>query len=111
MPPAQHPPAGTERVVRLALVQMACSDDRERNVAAAERHVRAAAAQGAQLVLLPELFEYLYWPQVEAEHLFALAHRSRATPSWAASRRWPRSWAWCCRCRSSSGPVRRTSTA
>jgi N-carbamoylputrescine amidase len=60
--------------VTLALVQMTCSDDRDANVARAEAWVREAAAQGAQLVLLPELFEYLYWPQVQREELFARAH-------------------------------------
>ncbi len=69
-----------ERVVRIALVQMACTDDLAVNVDRAEAHVRAAAAQGAQLVLLPELFEYLYWPQVEAEELFALAHEVEGHP-------------------------------
>jgi len=71
---APPPGAGPERILRIALVQMTCSADRERNVAAAEGAVRAAAAQGARLVLLPELFESLYWPQVEAEQLFELAH-------------------------------------
>jgi N-carbamoylputrescine amidase len=63
-----------ERVARIGLVQLACTDDLARNVANAERLVREAAAQGARLVLLPELFEYLYWPQLETEELFALAH-------------------------------------
>jgi N-carbamoylputrescine amidase len=78
--PATPAAAGAERVVRIALVQMACGDDLARNVDAAERHVRDAAAQGAGLVLLPELFEYLYWPQVEAEQLFALAHEVEGHP-------------------------------
>lgn len=60
--------------VTLALVQLGCSDDRDANLARAETWVREAAAQGAHLVLLPELFEYLYWPQVQREELFALAH-------------------------------------
>jgi len=79
---ASPPPPGApdERVVRIALVQMACTDDLARNVDAAERHVRAAATRGARLVLLPELFESLYWPQVEAEQLFALAHEVEGHP-------------------------------
>jgi len=45
--------------VRVGLVQM-CSDDRvERNLAAAERLVRRAAAAGAEWILLPENFAYL----------------------------------------------------
>lgn len=71
---------GADRVIRIALVQMACTNDLATNVDRAERHVREAAAQGAHLVLLPELFEYLYWPQVEAEHLFALAHEVEDHP-------------------------------
>lgn len=66
--------AETRAPLRLALVQMAMSDDREANLATAEAMVREAAAGGARLVLLPELFEYLYWPQVERETYFELAH-------------------------------------
>jgi N-carbamoylputrescine amidase len=60
--------------VKLAVVQMSCSDDLERNLAKAERMVREAAANGAQIALLQELFESLYFPQLEREDLFALAH-------------------------------------
>ena len=60
--------------LRLALVQMSMRDDRAANLATAEAMVREAAAGGAGLILLPELFEYLYWPQVEREDYFALAH-------------------------------------
>ncbi len=78
---ASEPSAGqADATLRIALVQMACTDDLARNVAEAERHVRAAAAQGARLVLLPELFEFLYWPQVEDERWFALAHEVEGHP-------------------------------
>jgi N-carbamoylputrescine amidase len=60
--------------LRLGVVQMACSDDRAANLDKAERFVREAAANGARLVLLQELFEYLYWPQVELESYFELAN-------------------------------------
>lgn len=42
---------------KLAVVQMSMSDSLEENVTKAERFVREAAAQGANIVLLPELFE------------------------------------------------------
>lgn len=45
----------------LAVTQMACSADLEANVQKAEALVRAAAKEGAQLVLLQELFESLYF--------------------------------------------------
>jgi len=59
--------------IRLAVVQMACSDRLEENLAKAEGFVREAAAGGAQVVLLQELFESLYFPQLEREELFELA--------------------------------------
>ena len=45
----------------VASVQMAMSDERADNVATAERLVRKAAAEGARLVLVPELFEGPYF--------------------------------------------------
>jgi N-carbamoylputrescine amidase len=48
--------------VVVAAIQMAMpSWDREVNIAAAQTHVRAAAAQGAQVILLPELFVLPYF--------------------------------------------------
>src|SRR5690625_7342643 len=58
----------------LAVLQMHCTDDLNDNIERAERLVREAADQGAQVILLPELFESLYFPQLEREELFALAH-------------------------------------
>jgi N-carbamoylputrescine amidase len=45
----------------VAAVQMAMADDVVANVATAERLVREAAAQGARVVLIPELFEGPYF--------------------------------------------------
>lgn len=45
----------------IAATQMACSWDRDENIARAERLVRAAHAQGARLILLQELFETPYF--------------------------------------------------
>lgn len=66
--------------VRLAVVQMSCSANQADNLAKAERLVREAAASGANIVLLPELFEYLYFPQQEREEYFALAHPYQGHP-------------------------------
>ena len=41
---------------RVAAVQLAATDDRDANIAVAEGLIRDAAAQGASLVLLPEIF-------------------------------------------------------
>ncbi len=51
------------RIVTVAATQMACSWDRAANLARAEQLVRQAAAQGAQIILLQELFETPYFCQ------------------------------------------------
>ncbi|MEG3265789.1 N-carbamoylputrescine amidase [Streptococcus suis] len=51
------------RNVTVAAVQMQCSQDLWENLATAERLVRQAASQGAQIILLPELFERPYFCQ------------------------------------------------
>ena len=56
--------------LRLAALQMAMTDDVDVNVATAERLVRDAAAQGAQIILIPELFEGPYFCKDQLpEHL------------------------------------------
>ncbi len=53
----------TNRQVTIAAIQMRCSRDREESLATAERMVREAAEKGAQIILLPELFERQYFCQ------------------------------------------------
>lgn len=66
--------------VKLAVIQMSCSDVLEDNLEKAEHFVREAAGTGANIVLLQELFENLYFPQLERDDLFALAHPANAHP-------------------------------
>lgn len=66
--------SSAESTVKLAVVQMACTDHLETNLDNAERLVREAAGGGANVVLLQELFESLYFPQLERDEMFALAH-------------------------------------
>lgn len=61
------------RNVTLAATQTSCTWDREANVATAERLVRHAAGEGAQIILLQELFETPYFCQDQKQELFALA--------------------------------------
>jgi len=61
------------REVTLAVTQMACGWDRERNLAQAQALVREAAGQGANVVLLQELFETPYFCPDQKEELFAQA--------------------------------------
>ena len=49
------------RLVKVAVTQMACSEDHAENVDKAENLVREAAVQGANIILLPELFETRYF--------------------------------------------------
>lgn len=51
------------RPVTTAAVQMRCTDNIEENILHAEELVRKAAAEGAQIILLPELFERKYFCQ------------------------------------------------
>lgn len=51
----------TSRTVTVAAIQMSMAVDVATNVATAERLVRAAAASGAQVILIPELFEGHYF--------------------------------------------------
>ena len=48
-----------KRQVTVAATQMACDWDIDANIARAERLARKAAEQGAQVILLQELFETL----------------------------------------------------
>ena len=50
---------GTQSTFRVAALQMVSTPDRDRNLADAERLIAEAAADGAQLVLLPEYFCFM----------------------------------------------------
>jgi N-carbamoylputrescine amidase len=58
---------------KVALVQMSCSVSPEENLAKAVARVGEAAAKGAQIVCLPELFRSRYFCQKEDASLFDLA--------------------------------------
>jgi N-carbamoylputrescine amidase len=70
----------SENAVSVAATQMACSWDREANVANAEAMVREAAGRGAQIVLIQELFETPYFPADQKEEFFALARPADQHP-------------------------------
>jgi deaminated glutathione amidase len=71
--------------LRAAVVQLNSNDDKARNLAAAERLVRAAAADGAELVALPEKWNLL----AGGEELLAGAEPLDG-PSLTAARGWAR---------------------
>ncbi len=59
--------------VKVAVTQMACVDAYETNVTKAEDMVRRAAGQGAQIILLQELFAGPYFCKVQDDRYFSLA--------------------------------------
>jgi len=64
-------------MVKVAAIQMRMSEDKSANVATAKRLVCEAAQNGANIILLPELFEGLYFCKDKDEKYF----------SWAAPRK------------------------
>ncbi len=60
-------------IVKIGLVQMSCGADSKANLEKALRGIRQAAAQGAGIVCLPELFQSLYFCQTEDHDNFRLA--------------------------------------
>lgn len=61
------------RKVVVAATQMSCTSDIQENILKAEKLVREAASQGAQIILLQELFETPYFCQVEDTKYFKMA--------------------------------------
>lgn len=61
------------RNVKVAATQMSCSNNISDNIAKAEKLVREAAAQGAQIILLQELFETPYFCQKEKADYYPYA--------------------------------------
>ena len=62
------------KTVTVAALQRFCSDNTEENIQQAEDWIRIAAAKGAQLILLPELFESLYFCKEQRPVHFDRAH-------------------------------------
>ena len=76
--------------VTLCATQMACSWDIDDNIARAEGLVRAAASEGAEIILLQELFETPYFCIDEDPKYFSLAKSRETTRSFNIFQRWPK---------------------
>lgn len=61
------------RNVKIAAIQMQCSTNLQANLEKAEKMVRQAAGDGAQIILLPELFEREYFCQQRRYDFYHLA--------------------------------------
>ena len=67
--------------VTVAATQFACTENREENLATAERMIRAAAAQGANILLIQELFETPYFCKDQSSKYFDLAREMTDSPA------------------------------
>lgn len=65
----------------IAAVQMYCNRSRQGNIDVAEKLVRQAANQGAQVILLPELFETWYFCQEKNYASYGLATTVQENPA------------------------------
>lgn len=65
----------------VAAVQMCCATEPSENIAHAEELVRQAAAKGAQIILLPELFERPYFCQERRYEYYAYATTVTENPA------------------------------
>ncbi len=59
--------------VKVGMVQMTCTNNKQENLNKAIEQVKVAAAKGAQIVCLQELFTSLYFCDVEDYDNFDLA--------------------------------------
>lgn len=67
------PKTPKKNAVRIALIQMSCGADPAKNLAKAAAQVRVAAAEGARIIALQELFNTRYFCQTQATKNFDLA--------------------------------------
>lgn len=69
------------RQITVAAIQAAFSENLEANIDLIAKHVRAAAADGAQVILPPELFQGPYFCREEKEDWFRAAYPVDAHPA------------------------------
>jgi len=60
-------------MVKVSAIQMAMTQDKKHNISKAKKFVREAAQSGAQIILLPELFEGLYFCKDKDKKYFSWA--------------------------------------
>ncbi|MGK7393365.1 MAG: carbon-nitrogen hydrolase [Candidatus Cyclobacteriaceae bacterium M3_2C_046] len=59
--------------VKIGIIQSSCTADKQENLEKAVNHIRQAAAKGAQIICLQELFSSLYFCDTEDWQRFSLA--------------------------------------
>lgn len=69
------------RKVKVAAIQMSCSPIQQENLDKAEKMIREAASKGANLILLPELFDRWYFCQERRYDYYGFAQSVDEHPS------------------------------
>ncbi len=67
-------------MVKVAAIQMSMSEDKTKNIAKAKNLVQQAAKNGANIILLPELFEGLYFCKDMDKKYFTWARERKNNP-------------------------------
>ena len=98
------------RQITVAATQFAWSWDLAANADRAETLVRQAAGQGAQVILVQELFATPYFCIEQLPQYFALAQPMQGHPLIARFAGLCGNWGWCCPVPISKSPGRRIST-
>ncbi len=84
-------------MTRLAITQMPCGWNIEDNLNQAEMLVREAAGNGAQIILLQELFARYISAQSRIKIIFPMPMRLMTTPFCHVFAPWLKSWGLFCR--------------
>lgn len=80
------PSITNNEIIKIGLVQMSCGEDPALNLREAERGIRKAAKQGAQIICLQELFRSHYFCQTEDSQWFDLAEEIQGSTTQHMSR-------------------------
>ena len=99
----------TSEPLRIALVQMSCEAEPRRNLDKALARIEEAAARGAKVICLQELFRSRYFCQSEEAGNFDLAEPIPG-PSTEALGEWPPRARWSSSLRCSSAVPRASTT-
>jgi N-carbamoylputrescine amidase len=71
-----HVPGGQETLIKLAGIQITCSEEKERNIEKAVRFTKIAIEKGAQIICFQELFTTHWFPREMNKRFFSLAEKA-----------------------------------
>ena len=70
-----HPPGKGKILIKLAGIQISCSEEKERNIEKAVKFAQIATEKGANLICFPELFTTHWFPREMNKRYFSLAEK------------------------------------